>query len=151
MKTTVEFLDAVRVKRGLTSDNQLAIFLGCTRQAISGYRYKRTFLDDEIAMRVADTLDIDPAFVLACVHAERERNLEVRAVWERIANLSMGVAAALMVVWVLPIVGVSNELAGWVVLCGTSPAAGSSSLCIMSNYYLWIAGLSSPCSPLCSF
>jgi len=47
MKTSVEFLDAVKASHHLPNDNQLANFLGCTRSSISNYRgnmNRRAFL-----------------------------------------------------------------------------------------------------------
>lgn len=101
-KTTVEFLDAVMKKHGITSDNKLSAFLGCTRSGISGYRYKKSYLDDEIALRVADALGLDPAYVVACCHAERERNAEVKKVWTNMAKRLSAVAAAVLAVVFLP-------------------------------------------------
>lgn len=108
MQNTIDFLDAVRHKHNIHSDNQLALFLGCTRGAISGYRNKRSAMDDEIALRVSDALEIDPAYVIACIHAEREKNAALRSIWERVATLTMGAAAVLGVVALLPLHNVSE-------------------------------------------
>ncbi len=53
MKTTIEFLDTLKARRGITSDNQLATFLGCTRSSISHYRNKKNYLDEDIAFKIA--------------------------------------------------------------------------------------------------
>ena len=101
MKTTVEFLNAVMQKHGIKSDNQLSIFLGCTRSAISGYRHKKTFLDDRLALKVADSLEIEPGYVLACIAAERSKDERVKKAWAWWAD-HKSLAAALAVLAVLP-------------------------------------------------
>ena len=103
MKTTVEFLDAVMKKNGISSDNQLAIFLGCTRSSISGYRHKKTFLDDPIACRIAEDLNLEPSYVLASIASERAKKPEVKAAWAHAAEVLYGLAAALAVIAILPL------------------------------------------------
>lgn len=108
MQTTNEFLSAVQQKHGIPSDNQLSIFLGCTRSAISGYRNGRSCLDDEIALKVSAALDLEPAYVIACIHAEREKNAALKSVWERIATYAQGAAVVGLVMALLPWVDTSE-------------------------------------------
>ncbi len=102
MQTTIEFLDAVKTLRGLTSDYQLSKHLECTHSAISNYRMKKNYLDEGIACRIADELDIEPSYVLACVASERAKRPEVKAAWKHAADLLYGLAAAAAVVAFLP-------------------------------------------------
>lgn len=85
MKTTREFLAAVRVARGLTSDYQLARALGITTAAVSQLQAQKAFLGETTALKVAVILGIDPAHVLATVAAERARDGEVKKAWQRAA------------------------------------------------------------------
>lgn len=85
MQTTIEFLDAVKAAHGLTSDYQLAQLLGIERQAISHYRAGRT-LGDETAIRVAELLEVDWAYVVACIHAERAKAGDAKKLWARLAK-----------------------------------------------------------------
>ena len=85
MQSTIEFLDAISTKHGGASDYRLAKLLGVTRGAVSAYRCKRIGLSDELALKVAAELNLDPVFVLACAHAERAKQPEIRAIWERVA------------------------------------------------------------------
>ena len=94
MKTTADFLDALRIKLDLPSDGRLADYLGMHRQHISQYRTLNGTFGDELSLKVADLLEMDPAYVMACMHAQREKNADVRKVWERIAN--MAVAASVV-------------------------------------------------------
>jgi len=84
MKTTIEFLDELKLKRGGISDYAVAKLLGMTTQAISKYRTRRYFLGDETAIRVAELLEMDPSFVMACVHFERAKTQAERTAWQNI-------------------------------------------------------------------
>ena len=114
MKTTVEFIDEVKARKGFTSDYQLSKFLECTRAAISSYRTGRSCLDDEMACKIASILGIDSGFVLACVASERSKRPEVKSAWQHVADLLMskhgaGIAAALALVMILPTVALDNR------------------------------------------
>jgi hypothetical protein len=135
MKTTADFLDALRVKLNLNSDGKLADYLGMHRQHVSRYRTMGGTFDDEMCIRVAEILEIEPAFVMASMHHQRAKNPKVKAVWEWTAQHLGGLAAALAVLAVLPF-GLDNLSGGvdWL----SSPAllaAGFTSrpMYIMSN------------------
>jgi len=81
MKTTIEFLDAVKEKLGIESDYALAKRLGFSLSAVSSYRTGRRILDDDAALVVALTLDTHPFNVIAAVNAERAKTPEQRALW----------------------------------------------------------------------
>lgn len=135
MKTTVDFLNAVMEKHGIKSDNQLSLFLGCARSGISGYRHKKTYLDDHIVLKVADALEIDAAYVMACVHAERAKQAPEKAVWERLATMSLGLAATVLIVLALPYTGLNSglEYVGLVGSVALQANGDKGSLYIMSN------------------
>lgn len=102
MQTTTDFLDMLKAKRGLRSDYALCKLLGWTSSRIANYRKKRSFLEDDTAVLVAEMLEIDPAIVLAAVHFERAKKEAEKAVWmgmwERLGGLAASVLAALGVV-----------------------------------------------------
>jgi len=102
MKNTVEFLDAVKKKHGLTSDYQLAGKLGLSRAAISRFQQGKDFLGDETAIKVADLLDLDPSYVAACIHSERAKQPAVKAMWKHTAEMLYGLAAVLALVAITP-------------------------------------------------
>lgn len=87
MQTTIDFLDALKARHSLHSDYSVAKKLGVTRTSISNYRSKRSFFDNDTAIRVARLLDIDPGFVVACCHLERAKSDDEKAVWTRIGGL----------------------------------------------------------------
>ncbi|MGH7144763.1 MAG: hypothetical protein ACREJ2_11645 [Planctomycetota bacterium] len=91
---TVEFLDALKARRGFTSDYQLWKFLGWTHTTMSNYRVGRSAaMCAAHAIRIADELEISRAYVLACMEAERERNDQVARVWRDLARALQGAEA----------------------------------------------------------
>src|SRR5712691_9884877 len=94
---TVEFLDAVRVRRGLSSDYKLAKFLGVPQTSISSYRTGRSMMDEAMCLKVAAALELEPGEVLVAIAIEREKRVEVKTAWQRVAKrLAAGAGAALL-------------------------------------------------------
>lgn len=81
MKTTVDYLNEVIKKAGtVENDNQLALHIGITRQAIYQYRRGQN-MSVEVAIRVAEKLGIDPLeTVAATLHAQAKNAVEI-AFW----------------------------------------------------------------------
>ena len=96
MKTTVEWLEAIKANTGATSDYQLAKLLSVTRQQISRYRNYGDIFSDETCFKVASILDIDPILVFASVHAQKSKNEIVKANWKVIFERLGGVAASVV-------------------------------------------------------
>jgi len=95
--TTTEFLDAVKVKRGLASDYKLAKFLGVSQQTISSYRTGRSMMDEAMCLKIAAALELEPGEVLVAIAIEREKRVEVKTAWQRVAKrLAAGVGVALL-------------------------------------------------------
>lgn len=97
MRTTIDFLNAIKAAHGLTSDYQLAKFLGLTQSSISLSMSGRTYLGDETAIKVAEALKIDPAIVMASVHYERAKKEQEKAVWRGILERLGGIAATVLI------------------------------------------------------
>lgn len=98
-KTTVEYLDEVKAKLGISSDYELAKRLQLSKQRISTYRSGGTF-HNAMAARVAEILDLSLAKVIADMELERARIHDARSdgfasanqeFWERIARKVAGV------------------------------------------------------------
>ncbi len=89
---TNEYLDAVRERLNLSSDYKLAKVLKVHQTTISNYRHGRSAIADDVAVRVAELLQLDPARVLADMAAERSSSDQVRAIWSRVAA-TLSVAA----------------------------------------------------------
>ena len=60
MLKTTELLDKLKAAYNLPSDYAAAKKLGITTQTVSGYRCKRSFFEDRVAVNVAELLDIEP-------------------------------------------------------------------------------------------
>lgn len=84
---TNELLDQVKARYGLHSDYSLSAKLGLTRSVVSAYRNGKRMLGDDAALKVAELLDLDPGYVLACMEAERSHSAAAKAAWERLADL----------------------------------------------------------------
>lgn len=78
---TIEYLDAVKAKRGISSDYALAKALQIGQSAIIGYRARRRIIDDEVSLSIAQILEINPLEVIATANAERAKTPEMKARW----------------------------------------------------------------------
>lgn len=96
MKTTVELIDELRARHRVT-DYGACKLLGVSRNTIGNYRHRGIVMAPAVALRLAELLDLDPAYVRACIEAERatrDKQTAERAMWERIAQV-FGKAALL--------------------------------------------------------
>lgn len=78
--TTLEYLDAVKKRLGISSDYALAKRLGVTRSAVSKFQNGAVFGDD-VAVTVAEILQIHPMEVISAANAERAKTPEQKARW----------------------------------------------------------------------
>lgn len=85
MQTVNELLDAVKARHGIGSDYKLARFLGLTEGAVRNYRHMRSMPDELACVKIAGALDLDGDVLAAQVQAQRARDEETRAFWQRIA------------------------------------------------------------------
>ncbi|WP_175784544.1 helix-turn-helix domain-containing protein [Burkholderia ambifaria] len=81
MKTTAQWLDAIKDHLSLPSDYAVAKYLGVTRAAVSRYRNGLSVFDEKTAIRVAELLDVQPFEVIASVNAESSRDERARHIW----------------------------------------------------------------------
>jgi transcriptional regulator with XRE-family HTH domain len=100
-ETTNDFLDAVKSLKNIESDYKLAKFLNVNKAAVSSWRHGKSFLDDSICFRVAAALDIQPEYVVSCIHAERAKTDFERSMWSRMAAAFGAAACAVLVVGIL--------------------------------------------------
>lgn len=78
---TIEYLQAVKSRLGITSDYALAAKLGITRSAISKLQQGGVSFSDDVALSVAEILGVHPFTVIAQANAERAKTPEQRARW----------------------------------------------------------------------
>lgn len=84
MPGTVDFLEAIRASYALTSDYQIAKKTGLSKQAVSRFLSGKDVLGESTAGKVAELLDLEPAYVLACAHLENPRTDDVKSIWDTI-------------------------------------------------------------------
>lgn len=78
---TLEYLQAVKKKLGIESDYALAMRLGITRSAVSHFQRGKGIFGDDVALAVAQILDLNPLVVIAQANAERAATPEMRDRW----------------------------------------------------------------------
>jgi transcriptional regulator with XRE-family HTH domain len=93
MHTTRNFLKDLKQRHGLKTDGDLHRLLGVSRERISKYQQGHDHFGDEMCIQVAELLDLNPAYVLACVAAERTKSESARKAWRHVAAAT---AAALI-------------------------------------------------------
>lgn len=81
MLTSIEWVSAVKSDTCIQSDYGIAKFLGISKASLSRYRQNITQLDEFIADKVADSLNIPAQFVYVSTHYERAKREEEKAVW----------------------------------------------------------------------
>lgn len=86
MKTSADYLDDIRRATGANSDNQIAIMLGCSRQAVSNYRILQNGFDAPTCLMVAEILGIEPHEILIDMQAQRTRDPAAADVWKEIGR-----------------------------------------------------------------
>ncbi len=94
MKSTIEYLDALKARLDLPSDYAAAKALNVTRAAVSRYRNGQSVFDEPTAVRVAEYLDLDPLEVISACKAESAADAHMRAVWGTIWGKVTGVTVA---------------------------------------------------------
>lgn len=81
-----DWIDRVKAARGLPSDYAVAQSLGVSRQVVSKYRGPIPTMDEEMAMKVAEALGVDPAAVIIDQLAERSKTPAISAALHKVAD-----------------------------------------------------------------
>lgn len=104
-----EMLDALTARE--KSERRAAALFGISQSSFNAWRRRRALPDDEQAARLAELLQLDPAFVLAVIHGERAKSQQIRETWQRVAD-AFGKAAMLAVITATPFLLPSPTEAG---------------------------------------
>lgn len=99
MKTTLDYLDAVKARYALPSDYALAKALHIPQTTVSGYRSGRRVFDDDTALTVATALELNPMEVIAAANAERSKTPEQKARWIGLMEKFSGSFRSLLSQW----------------------------------------------------
>lgn len=86
MVTTNQYLDHVKKRHSLKSDYALSKFLRTSTAAITQYRKKLFVMDDDMALKVAEALELNPLEVIAVANSERAKDEEKRERWLNVAK-----------------------------------------------------------------
>jgi transcriptional regulator with XRE-family HTH domain len=89
---TVQYLDAVKRRLGISSDYALAQALDLTKQSISQLRGGAAVMSPTTAARVAAILEIDPLRVIADAELERGSDAQL---WRRLRDAAAAVLVAI--------------------------------------------------------
>ena len=82
-----KWINQLRVKLDLGSDYAVAAQLGVSKQAISAIRSGSTkVMSDELSLRVANLLDIDPITVIADQRKAKARDKPTKAFWGKMTG-----------------------------------------------------------------
>lgn len=95
METVNDLIDKAREAMQAESDNQLAIKLKVTRQAVSGWRRNAHTPDTVMCAKLAEITGIPLARVLGIVGEARAISREEKAVWRRLASAALVLLTAL--------------------------------------------------------
>lgn len=93
-----EYLDAARAKLGNVSDYKLSQALAVTRGQISEARHRNRPLPNASVYRLAITLDLDPAEVLADLESQWEKDPKKQEFWKGFLSRAGKAAAVLILV-----------------------------------------------------
>jgi transcriptional regulator with XRE-family HTH domain len=90
MKTTLEYLDAVREKLNIPSDYATAKALGVTRSGVSRWRTGSGVPDTMVCVRMAEILEIEPLEIIAATEHARANDEPAREFWQSVWEKSGG-------------------------------------------------------------
>ena len=94
MQTSRQLLASI-ADRKRWSYSRIAKELGQNRQLISRVRNGQQCLSEEQVAPVAEWLELDPLYVLACIRAEHAKRKGLKSLWERVARGATAVAVLL--------------------------------------------------------
>lgn len=86
LENSAQIVDALRIRLAVETDSAVAAALGVTHSTISHWRYQRTGMSPELAVRAAELLGVEPGpLVLVCL-AEAERRPPLAALYRQLAD-----------------------------------------------------------------
>lgn len=126
--TPNEYLDAAKARMGIASDYELAKRLEIPRQSIPAIRAGERNVPLDVAFRLAITLELDPAAVVADLESQREKNEKRRSFWAGFLSRAAVVAAlACTLAW---------SFSG---TYGSEAAAAGGGVAISAAVFVWAA------------
>ncbi len=87
MKTTKEFYQEIQKKYELKSNYSVAKIMNCPESTASRWRDGKNVFDEKYSLIVAELLELNPAYVLACTSAEHAKDKTARDSWLNIVGM----------------------------------------------------------------
>lgn len=96
-----DYFDAAKARLNITSDYELAKRIGSSSKHMPDMRKGTRAVPLDVAYRLAITLELDPALVVADLESQREKNEARRAFWSGFIShaRTVTVALACMLAW----------------------------------------------------
>lgn len=91
--TPNEYLDAAKARLNVKSDYELAKRFGVPNGNVAGIRTGHRKMALDVAFKVAITMEIDPAQVVADLESQREKNPSRKGFWSSFISRAAIVAA----------------------------------------------------------
>lgn len=91
-----EYLDAAKARLNIESDYELAKRLDLSNKTIPAIRKGERHLPLDVAFRIAITLEMDPAQVVADLEEQREKNEKRRGFWRSFTSRAHSSAVAVL-------------------------------------------------------
>lgn len=96
MNKTAEYLDLCKEKLMFSSTYKLAKHWGVGENLLSQYYNGRNSPDEFMCFKIAEVLELDPAYVIAQIKSESEKNEKKREYFRSFGGTSRKIAASIM-------------------------------------------------------
>lgn len=131
MRDVNTVLDAAKKAHQIGSDYKLAMYLGIGSGNLRNYRHGRSLPDVKACSKLAAALGEKPELLMVEMQAQREKDEEARALWERVAKrLQKGFANVRMLGLLATVSVATAALPAWALLYAAVNAA------VLSVYYV---------------
>lgn len=90
-----EYLNEVKQRLNISSDYELAKRLEIYGSGLSEMRKGNRTVPLDVAYKIAIALDLDPAYVVADLHAQREKNAKRKGFWRDFLSRAVNLAVLL--------------------------------------------------------
>lgn len=107
--TPNEYLDATKARLNLSSDYALAKALDIANGSLSGIKSGHRHIPLDVAFKIAITLEIDPAQVVADLEQQREKNAKRRGFWQSFTSRAACIVALICCTLALSLSGISGN------------------------------------------
>lgn len=101
---SAKYLDDLKTVKGLATDKELADLLAVTKAAISQYRSGTRMMDNEMCLKIALELGIDPMRIIMTADIDRAERAGQHSLWEVFSQRTAATPASAALALLLTIV-----------------------------------------------